>query len=287
MPATLGWLLAGKGPTKLIVSQHSTMSYKAYVEYKDNVWMRAYPQLARWLYPLASGLHANSQEVLDDLLEKIRIPVPRDRAFATANPVNLDVISRSCQTESEHPWLRHKQKPVIISAGRLAKQKNYPLLLKAFAAVRQKLAAQLVILGEDGPERQTLESLIRELGIEADVSLPGFSENPWSSIAKADVFVLPSQEEPFGLVLVEAMACGVPVIATDAIGGGPRTILDSGKNGILVPQDDVTALTEAILKVLTVQGLRQQLITAGKQRCEAFRPEAIAQQWLSFIKRLS
>jgi|GEM_PF-564147 len=286
-PATIGWLLAGKGKTRLIVSQHSTMSYKAYVECKNNVLERANPLMARLLYPLATAVHANSQEVLHDLIEEIRIPLPEARAFFTPNPINSALVRDCSQAASDHPWLQHKDKPVIISAGRLAKQKNFPLLLHAFAAVRQRLDVRLIILGEDGPERQHLQQLIQTLGISASVSLPGFSPNPWSSMAKADVFVLPSQEEPFGLVLVEAMACGVPVIATDAIGGGPRMILEEGKNGILLPQNDVEALTDAIVKVLTFPEVHYQLVNAGHQRCTAFSPKAIAQQWLDHLQKLS
>ena len=285
-PSVIGWLLAGKGSTRLIVSQHSTMSYRAYVEYKHDFWMRNYPKLARLLYPLATALHANSQDVLDDLLYTIRVPVKTERAFSTPNPINIEYVQKQSQAESQHPWLQHKEKPVIISAGRLAQQKNYSLLLKAFAIVRQKLDARLIILGEDGPDRQNLESLISELGIEKEVSLPGFSPNPWSSFAKADVFVLSSQEEPFGLVLVEAMACGIPVVATDAIGGGPKTILEAGKNGILVPQGDVEALSKNILDVIVNKDLHQKLVIAGKQRCIAFTPEVIAEQWVSFLEKM-
>lgn len=285
IPAIFGWLLAGRTPTKLIVSEHSTMSYKSYIEYKDDLWMRAQPGLARLLYPIASGLHTNSPEVLDDLLMKIRVPIQNNRAIAISNPVNIEAISNYSRVAPEHPWLQHKEKTVIISVGRLAKQKNFPLLLKAFAIVQKQLDAKLIILGE-GPERQNLENLITELHLEQDVSLPGFSENPWSSMAKADIFVLPSEEEPFGLVLVEAMACGVPVVATDAIGGGPRVILENEKYGILVPSNNAARLVESISKVITSKALRDQLVTAGKQRCEAFRPQIAAHQWLEFLEQL-
>ncbi|MBF2067336.1 MAG: glycosyltransferase [Calothrix sp. C42_A2020_038] len=285
-PAVIGWLVAGKS-SRLIVSQHSTMSYRAYVEYKHDFWMRNYPKFARLLYPLASGLHANSQDVLDDLLYTIRVPVNKERAFATPNPINIEHIQKLSQAEPEHPWLKHKEKPVIISAGRLAQQKNYSLLLEAFALVRQKLDARLIILGEDGPDRQNLDRLIDKLGIEKEVSLPGFSSNPWSSFAKADAFVLSSQEEPFGLVIVEAMACGIPVVATDAIGGGPKTILEAGKNGILVPQGDVEALSKNILDVILNQDLHHKLVVAGEKRCTAFTPKVIAEQWVSFLEKIA
>lgn len=285
IPAIFGWLLAGKGSTKLIISENSTMSYKAYVEYKDDWRMRALPWIARLIYPLATGIRANSAEVLDDLLTKIRVPVQPNQAIAITNPVNIEAIANYGQGQSEHPWLQQKDKPVIISVARLAGQKNFPLLLQAFAQVRKSLDARLLIIGE-GPERPGLEALALQLGLNEHISLPGFSNNPWSSMARSDVFVLPSEEEPFGLVLVEAMACGTPIVATDALGGGPRHILENGKHGLLVPQNNATALSEAILKVLLSPDLHHHLATAGRQRCQAFRPEIVAQDWFTFFEKL-
>jgi glycosyltransferase involved in cell wall biosynthesis len=83
------------------------------------------PQLARLIYPLATGLRANSPEVLDDLLNHIRVPMRRDRAIAITNPVNIDVIAKYGQSQAQHPWLEQKDKPVIVSVARLAKQKNF------------------------------------------------------------------------------------------------------------------------------------------------------------------
>ena len=283
--AIVGWLLAGKGPTKLIVSNHSTMSYKAYIEMKHDWRVRLQPLLARLLYPFASGLHANSQVVLDDLLTNIKVPMPLERTIATPNPVNIKAIANYAKLQPEHSWLIQKKHPVILSVARLAKQKNFSLLFEAFKLVRQKLDAKLIVLGE-GSERKNLERIVSKLSLEQDVSLPGSTSNPWSSMARADVFVLPSEEEPFGLVLVEAMICGAPIVATDAIGGGPRDVLDSGKYGILCPSNSKEALAEAILKVINSQDVREQLIAGGKKRCKAFTPEVIAQQWHSFIRQL-
>ncbi|NET35091.1 MAG: glycosyltransferase [Cyanothece sp. SIO1E1] len=285
VPATLGWLLSGKGRTKFIISEHSTMSYKAYVEYKDDWRMRTLPWVARFLYPMASGLRANSEDVLDDLLNKIRIPMDRKRTITITNPVNVEAIAQHSLSPSSHPWLGHRHVPVILSVARLAKQKNFPLLLQAFGKVRQVMDAKLIILGE-GPERPYLEALTSQLGLSEHVSLPGFSDNPWSSMAKADVFVLPSEEEPFGLVLVEAMACGVPVIATDALGGGPRKIIGDSQHGILVPSDQPSMLTDTMLDLLCSPEKRAFLIDAGKQRCQAFKPQVVAQEWLSFLEHI-
>lgn len=285
IPAILGWWLAGKGKTRLIVSQHSTMSYKAYVELKHDWKERFQPFLARLLYPQASGLHANSQAVLDDLLHTIRIPMPLERTIATDNPVNLEVIQRYSQVAPEHPWLQHKDKPVLVSVGRLAQQKNFPALIESFTLVQTQLDCRLIIFGE-GPERENLTRQIHALGLASNVSLPGFTSNPWCNMAQADLFVLPSEEEPFGLVLVEAMACGVPIVATDAIGGGPRIVLEGGRYGRLIPAQDVQLLAAALVDLLRSPEQQQHFRELGQERCQAYRPDRIAQQWIPFLEKM-
>jgi glycosyltransferase involved in cell wall biosynthesis len=286
IPAILGSLLAGSHQTKLIISEHATMSYKSYIEHKNEFNMHVIPVLARLLYRMADGLCVNSQCVLDDLFQVIRLNMQHSYTTVIPNPIDIDKVRSYSKATTGHLWQEQKTTPVILSVGRLAKQKNFPLLLRAFAIVRQKINVKLIILG-DGPERGYLQELTKSLGLEEHIQLPGFFSNPWSYMAGADVFVLPSEEEAFGLVLVEAMACGIPVIATDAIGGGPRSILENGRSGILVPSQNPNTLADAILKVLSSPDLHHQLCTAGKQRCETFRPENIAQQWILFLNKLS
>jgi glycosyltransferase involved in cell wall biosynthesis len=283
-PAILGWMLAGKISTRLIISQQHSLIYKAYIEHKGNPLARFPLWLAYFLYPKVNGLVATTEALLEELFDQVRVSIQKERTTVIPNVVHIESIVKNSESEPDHPWLRQKQTPVILSVGRLAKQKNFPLLIKALAIVRQNIDVRLVILGE-GIIKKELEDLAKELGLEEHVSLPGFSENPWSSMARADLFVLPSSEEAFGLVLVEAMACGVPVIATDAIGGGPRSVLEDGKYGILVPPDDAQALAKAMTQILTTQSLQKHLIELGKEHCEAFKPEIVAKQWLSFISQ--
>ncbi len=184
-----------------------------------------------------------------------------------------------------HPWLIDKSKPVIISVGRLAKEKNYPLLLEAFAQLRREIDARLIILGE-GPQRAKIQNMIFNLGIEEYVSLPGKVMNPWSFMAKSDIFVLPSYVEAFGLVLVEAMICGIPIVATDAIGGGPRYVLQNGKYGVLVENENVEELKISMKKVLSDPRLKSSMIELGKKRVIEFSPSRIAQKWLDYFREL-
>ena len=148
----------------------------------------------------------------------------------------------------DHPWLKPGAPPVILGTGRLVTPKDFSTLLRAFARVRVQRKARLVILGE-GNRREELESLAQQLGVSADVALPGFVANPYPFMERAAVFVLSSAWEGFGNVIVEALACGCPVVSTDCP-GGPSEILDDGAYGPLVPVGDDAAMAEAILAVL-------------------------------------
>lgn len=284
IPAILGWMLTNRS-SKLVISQQNTLIYKAQIEHKGELLMQSQLWLAQFLYSRVNGLVATTQLLLEEIVQQVGVSLPQKQITSIPNPVNLELIIQQAQDPIDHPWLQNKEQPVILSVARLAKQKNFPLLLHAFLKLRQQLDAKLIIVGE-GSERQTLEKLIEELGLEQDVSLAGESKNPWSYMSRADVFVLSSEEEAFGLVLVEAMACGLPIVATDAIAGGPRSILSDNQYGLLVPNRDVDALTDALVKVLTLPDLRNQLVDAGTERCKAFAPDKIANQWLTFLEQL-
>jgi len=173
----------------------------------------------------------------------------------------------------EHPWFQPNQPPVILGVGRHHFQKGFDTLLRAFARVRQQMPARLVILGE-GPERPNLERLAAELGVAADVDLPGFDPNPFRYMRWAGVFVLSSRYEGLPNVLIQALACGCPVVSTDCP-SGPSEILDGGRYGALVPVDDVEAMAQAI-----VRALLGQVAPAPAEWLEQFRVEAVAEQYL-------
>jgi glycosyltransferase involved in cell wall biosynthesis len=131
----------------------------------------------------------------------------------------------------------------VLAVGRLSRQKDFPTLLRAFASRRHR-SARLMILGE-GSERPGLEALVKSLGLTAEVALPGFVENPFAYMARAGVFVLSSAWEGMPGVLIQALACGAPVVATDCE-SGPREVLQDGRVGRLVPVGDASALAQAI-----------------------------------------
>jgi glycosyltransferase involved in cell wall biosynthesis len=284
--AVVGKLCACRAKTKLIVSEHATISYKAMMEHRGDLKFLVLPHLIRLLYPRANGLVATSPGVLKDLIVSLRVRFDPDKVMAIPNAVDLRRIVHLSTVRIEHPWLDSKTRPVICSVGRLARQKNISLLLHAFAQLRHSRKAYLLILGT-GPEREMLGDLAGKLGIGRDVDFIGYVKNPYPFIAGSDVIALTSEEEAFGLVLVEAMACGTPIVSTDAKGGGPRSVLDEGRFGILVSRDDPGAFADSILRIIESKDLRRDLVSAGRRRCHDFAPEVVARQWLSFIERLN
>ncbi|MEE4378143.1 MAG: glycosyltransferase [Candidatus Competibacteraceae bacterium] len=189
------------------------------------------------------------------------------------NPVVTPELTKLAKEPVHHPWFAEPHPPVILGVGRLGRIKNFSLLLRAFAVVHQQCEARLIILGE-GRQRAQLTSLATQLGMAEAVDLPGFVENPLAFMARAAVFVLSSRWEGFGNVLVEALACGTPAVATDCP-SGPAEILQAGKIGSLVPVDDPAALSKAILSCLAnppqPETLRQAALRYSLENsCEAY-----------------
>jgi len=228
----------------------------------------------RLFYPLADVVVAVSQgvkEVTSNLsgLEPERINV-------IYNPIRIDHNPQTSVDSDIDDWWRQSELK-IIAVGSLKAQKDFRTLIHSFAKVCKKKDARLLILGE-GAERASLETIILDLGLNKHVMLPGFKSDPYPYLKMADLFVLSSQYEGFGNVIVEAMACGTPVVATDCQ-AGPVEILDSGKYGTLVPVGDPDALSEAILDSLDKPYDSQQLINRAKE----FSVEVAAEKYLSLL----
>jgi len=165
-----------------------------------------------------------------------------------------------------------------MSAGRLVPQKDFATLLKAFAEVRAKLDSRLVLLGE-GEERSSLERMARQLGIGGDVWMPGYVPNPYAMMSRAAVFVLSSVWEGLPTVLIEALACGTPVVSTDCP-NGPAEILENGRYGPLVPVGDHSALGRAIISSLETSTDRDKLT----RRAQDFSVGRALEQYLGLIR---
>jgi glycosyltransferase involved in cell wall biosynthesis len=207
-------------------------------------WWR-YRQVRRW-FGEADALICVSQGVAQDIAHIFgRKPA---ELHVLPNPTITPELALAAAEPLAHPWFASGQPPVVLGVGRLAAIKNFPLLVRAFARVRAHRDCRLVILGE-GRHRALLQRMAAQLGVADAMDLPGFEANPYAYMSRAAVFVLSSSWEGSPNVLVEAMACGTPVVATDCP-SGPREILQDGKLGPLVPMDDELALSKAILRRL-------------------------------------
>lgn len=232
----------------------------------------------RWLYPWAYRIVTVAPAVADDLASIARLP--RDRFEVIANPSISPALYQQAEAASGHPWLDDAETlsmPVIVAAGRLRPQKDFATLIRAFAGVRENREARLIILGE-GPERTHLEQLARELSVEAQIDLPGFLDNPYAFMRRATVFVLSSRFEGAPNVLVEAMALGTPVVATNCP-SGPSTILEDGLHGPLVPMADPEALAAGILQALETPVPARQL----RQAVSEYTIDASTQRYLDVL----
>jgi glycosyltransferase involved in cell wall biosynthesis len=231
-------------PTRVVVSEHANFSAS-----KANATSgrgRSMEHFMRWLYPRADGVVAVSAGVADDLARSIELP--RERIAVVYNPVVSDAMTSLSETVPLHPWVADGKVPIVLAVGRLVVQKDFGTLVRAFAAVRKLCEARLLILGE-GPLRPQLEAMVEQLGLQDAVSLPGFVDNPFAFMRRADLFVLSSAWEGLGNVLIEAMVCGTPVVSTDCP-SGPAEILEGGRWGRLVPVGDVDALATAMIETL-------------------------------------
>jgi glycosyltransferase involved in cell wall biosynthesis len=207
------------------------------------------------MLPRADHVVSISRGVAADLCD--RFGVAGDRQCVVANPVDVATIERAAREPLLHPWAAPGAAPLVLAVGKLSRQKDYPTLLQAFACIRRRRPANLVILGE-GAERTRLERLVLELGIGDFVSMPGFVPNPHAWVARASVFVLASAWEGFSNVLAEALACGCSIVSSDCP-SGPAELLGGGRFGALVEPGNADALAEAVLTALDVEPDRELL----------------------------
>ena len=207
-----------------------------YVSERNNPWVMPDVKITRILrklmYPFAKGIIFQTEMAKSFFSKRIK-----KKGVVLSNPVDDERIPQPFKGERE---------TIIVGAGRLSKQKNFPLLINAFSEfVKQFSDYRLVIYGE-GPDRQKLEKLIESLKIEDKVELPGRQENLPELMNSKAMFVLSSDYEGMPNVLIEAMCMGMPVIATDCPSGGPRELIQDRKNGMLVPVDSQDELLKAM-----------------------------------------
>lgn len=273
--AILAGQLAGS-KTKIIVTARNTMSIE--VAHASKKKIRHIPGAVQQFYPRASAIVGVSKGVSDDLADILQFS--RHHVVTIHNPVVSPDISEKIQKKVSHPWFGDGQIPVVLGIGRLRPQKDFSTLLRAFAQVRKQKKARLMILGE-GNLRSELEILAVELGIDKDVAFPGLVDNPFAYLARAAVFVLSSRWEGLPGVLIQALACGCPVVSTDCP-SGPAEILENGKYGKLVPVQDTEAMAQAILTTIETPFDPELLRT----RADDFSVAAGTDAYLRLIRKI-
>ena len=272
--AVLARMIARRN-TRIVATEHNTMS--RIVANTSGLKYRLMPMWSRWALNAADATVAVSAGVGDDV--STQTGIPRERFRVIYNPAITSTVHIGAEAPLDHPWFQPGEPPVVLSVGRLDKQKDYPMLVRAFELVRRRRPARLVILGE-GSDRARIEETVAQLGLGADVSLPGTESNPYRFMSRSVVFAFSSQWEGFGVVLVEALALGLPVVSTNCP-HGPVEILCKGKFGVLVPPGDHVAMSEAILAAID---------NPKRVDCSAhlrqFTLENVAFEYVSLVKSL-
>lgn len=231
---------------------------------------RMFKYLARHLYKKADGVvfqTADAKAWFPEIIQK--------KSTIIYNQVNEKFYNTPLLSERRD----------IVATGRLTAQKNHKMLIRAFSMIKDKTDDNLVIYGE-GNLRGELEALIRELGLEGRVLLPGATGNVADALSKARLFVMSSDYEGMPNSLMEGMAIGLPCICTDCPCGGPREIIEDGVSGILTPVADAEAFANAMFSLLSDSERAEQIGRAARERAERFAPDVIIKNWLSYIESI-
>lgn len=236
--------LAG-APTRLAFRTGTTLSVDLASRRGLDGWIQR--KSVRHLYRHADVLLTPSRGAADDLARLAGLPA--ESVIDVPSPVVSPAMLEAASAPVDHPWLQPQATtPVIIGVGELGGRKDFATLIEAFALLRQRQAARLIIFGR-GKRRDALLAQTEQLGVAGDVDLPGFVDNPYAYMAKASLFALSSLWEGSPVVLMEALALGLPIVATDCP-SGPAEVLEKGALGALVPVGDAQAMADAMAAML-------------------------------------
>ncbi len=237
-------------------------------------------RIAQWLvpriYPSAERIVAVSEGVAESIVE--RTAVGRETISVLYNPVDVKTVRRRAREPVDHEWFADGTVAVALFVGRIEQQKDLETWLRTFRRVYDRNPnARAVVVGE-GSRRESVQSSAARMGLADVVSMPGYVNNPYGYMSRADVFLLSSRYEGLPTVLIEALACGCPVVATDCP-SGPREILADGTYGRLAPVGDDASLAEAVVETLRNPPRENEL----RERADEFAPEAVLDGYEQFI----
>jgi len=282
LAAVAAKIISGYKP-KVVIGAHNSL--RAKFERPDNIKDRyLLKPLCKLFFPWADGFIAVSKKLALELETLIRLP--KHRICTIYNPVVFRKLAARAGEQVTHPWLTvptQRDFKTLISVGRLVEQKGFDVLLDALFIVRQQRDFRLIIVG-DGPLRTDLEAKVSKLRLEENVDFVGWQDNPYKFVSRSDLFVLSSLWEGLGNVLIEALACGCPVVATDCQ-YGPTEILEGGRYGNLVKVNNASDLASKILTTLQTS-LSPAECDALKSRSLDFTVEAAVEQYSQYFSKL-
>jgi glycosyltransferase involved in cell wall biosynthesis len=267
--------LAGKAARRPVITSVQSYAFAELDHYYGRSWLNA---ATRWGYPRTDAVVCAS----DGLLEVVvSWGVRRDRVRVIRSGVDVE-RSRALATDPPPDWL--PSEPFLVGVGRLAEHKGFDLLVRAHAAViAAGLPHRLVILGE-GEREQELRALVERLEVSDTVMFPGFMPNPFPTVARAAALCGPSRFEGWGRMLAEALAVGVPVIASDV--AGPSTILAGGRYGELIEPGSVDALSAAISRHLRHPEQLQARAAIGKANADSYSNSGRARGYAQLFEEM-
>jgi len=293
------------GPEANVVNVFSNLGLKKIrtiisVHTVESIHFQKYFFLLRWyynvvmriVYKLGDKIIPVSHWIAKDLIEKFN--ASQEKIFVIHNLHDLKEINRaSLENLEEFKDLFLKNK-VVISVGRLVPQKGFHYLIEGFKKVVEKHPETILVILGEGELKEELEKLIENLNLKNKVFLLGFQKNPFKFLKNSSIFVLSSVQEGLPMVLIEAMACALPVIATDCPGGN-KEILDPdcnlkvekmrlGKYGILIPPKNPEEISKAISLLLENENLRKEYAKKSLERAKDFSVEKIIPKWLEILK---
>lgn len=227
--------------------------------------------IKQWILPLADGCVLQTHDSLECFTGGVQ-----KKAIVIPNPIG-------------ESFFNVERKPVkgrIVTCGRLDPIKNHPMLIRAFSRIKREHKESALEIYGIGAEREALQNLIEELGVADSAFLRGKTDHVESVLSSADIFVLSSDSEGMPNALMEAMAAGVPSISTDCPCGGPRALIESEKNGLLVPVNDSEALASAIEKLLKNTALSETIGKKAKESAKKYETETIFGQWKTYVEQI-
>lgn len=259
-------LFSGRTKPNLLIRVATTFSNDIRTKIRD--------KLIRFVYKNHKGMFVTNSNGGAEDLEKT-LEISKERIGVIYNGVDLDAVSDMAKIPLNNPRFFEPNCRYILNIGRLTQAKRQDILIRAFAKLDKAKQSnlRLLILGE-GPLREPLETLVNELDLEGRVLMPGFVENPYQYLNQASLFVLSSEYEGMPTVLIEALACGRPVVSTNCP-AGPAEILENGRWGELVPVNDPPRLAVSMEKTLGMPMDRNLLV----ERASKFSIDVMAEAY--------